>query len=460
MSISREFAKLTLQVKYDRLPPEVTREAKRLILDSLACAVGAFQSEPATICRELALELGGAPEATILGERHRVGCSAAVLANAVMIRYLDYNDSLDVSKGPADLAGTHPSDALPAALAVGERVGASGKELIEAVVVGYEIVGRMADSFATSLEVLGFHHGSIIPYVSAAMAGKLLRLTEEQIVHALGIAGAAAIGLDILDADGEVYNMTKNIANGLLSERGVLAALLARRNFTGPERIIEGNKGFAEVVLRGRENYVSRPERDRFWILDTAMKSIPSELTTHGHLSATAELVQQHKFRPEEIAEICIRTNKRTVVHTGDPVKKFPTNKETADHSSFFLTAIAVVDGKVTPAAYSPRRYADPVIHSLMERVRLEHDPQFDLRIPTASVTISTTDGRTYAKQVDHPKGHPRNRMTDDEIRSKFLECAENLMPESQVDHIVEMVMNLERLENIGTLMPQLIVRA
>ena len=456
MSISRGFAKLSLELTYDRLPAEVTREAKQFIVDSLACAVGAFHSEPGRICRQLAQELGGPPEATILGEKRRVGASAAILANEVMIRYLDYNDSLDIAKGPGDVAGTHPSGAFPAAFAVGERVGASGKQLIEAIVVGYEVMGRMIDAFATGLEVLAFHHGSVIPYGTAAMAGKLLRLSEDQIVHAMGIAGAAAIGLDILDAEGEEYNMTKNIADALLSERGVIGALLAQKNFTGPERVIEGNKGFADAVLRGQKNYVPKPERGRFWILETTMKYVCAEATTQGHLAATSELVREHKLRPEEIVEIWIRSNKRTVFHTGDPAKKFPTNKETADHSSHFLTAVTVVDGKVTPTAYTPAKYADPVIKRLIDKVRLEHGPEFDNIIPAASVTIKTTDGRTVTKRVDQPKGHPQNRMTDDEIRRKFLECADGVMSTGQVDRIIETVMNLERVGDIRTVMPLL----
>jgi len=339
-------------------------------------------------------------------------------------------------------------------------VGASGKDLIAAVVAGYEIVGRMNDSFARSLEVLSFHHGSVIPYASAAMAGMLLGLNEDQIVHAIGIAGATAVGLDVLDADGEVNNMTKNIADGLMAERGVLGALLARRNFTGPDRVIEGHKGFADAVLRGRENYLAKTGHDGFWILASTMKHIPAENTTRGHLSATGYLVQQHRLRPEDIVEVRIHASKRTVVHTGDPVKKFPTNKETADHSSYFLTAVTIVDGKVTPAAYSPQRYADPVIHRLIERIRLEHVPQFDANVLGGRVTIRTSDGRIYEKQVDAPKGAPENRMTDDEIRNKFVECAAGLMPESQVDRIVETVLALEELENITTVMQQLVIEA
>lgn len=458
MSISRDFAKLALDLTYERLPGDVTLEAKRFILDTLACAVGGFNSPAGTMARALAAEMGGPPEATILGEKQRVGCSPAILANAVMVRYLDYNDSLDIVKGTGDVAGTHPSDSFPAAFAVAERVGASGKQLIEAIVVGYEVAGRMIDAFATGLEVLAFHHGSVLPYITAAMTGKLLRLTEEQLVHAMGIAGAAAVGLDILDAEGEEYTMTKNIADAFLSERGLIGVLLARKGFTGPERIIEGNKGFADGLLRGRKNYVAKPDHHRHWVFETTMKYVCAEATCQGHLSATSELVRENKLTPEQVAEIRIRTNKRTVFHTGDPAKKFPTNKETADHSSHFLSAVTVVDGKVTPAAYTTKKYEDPVVRALIDTVHLEHGPEFDGILGAASVTITTTDGRTLTRRIDLPKGHPKNRMTDDDIRRKFLECADGLLPTARVDRVIETVMSLERVDDVRTVMPLLAV--
>ena len=458
MSMSRDLAKVALDVTYDRLPADVTLEAKRFILDTLACAIGGFHSPAGTMTRELAAEMGGPPEATVIGEKQRVGCTPAILANEVMVRYLDYNDSLDIVKGTGDVAGTHPSDALPAAFAVAERVGANGKQLIETVVAGYEVAGRMIDAMVKGLEVLGFHHGSVLPYMTAAMTGKLLRLTDEQIMHAMGIAGAAAIGLDILDAEGEEYVMTKNIADAFLSERGLLGVLLARKGFTGPARIIEGNKGFADAVMRGAKNYVPKPDHERHWIFETTMKYVCAEATCQGHLSATSELVREHKLKPEEIAEIRIRTNKRTVFHTGDPAKKFPANKETADHSSHFLSAVTIVDGKVTPAAYTTARYQDPVIRRLIDTVHLEHGPEFDAILGAARVTITTTDGRTLTRRVDLPKGHQKNRMSDDDIRRKFLECADGVLPTPRVDRVIETVMSLERLADVRTLMPLLAV--
>ena len=210
MSIARELSEAALGFQYDSIPPEVTREMKRFMLDALACAIGAFDSDPCRICRDFARESGG-NEATLIGESSKVSVSSAIIANETMIRYLDFNDVLYFPKSPGKIAGAHPSDAFPAALAVGERQHSSGKEVIEAMVAAYETIGTMTDAFAEGLTPMGFHHGSVMPFAGAVIAGKLIKLNAEQMTHAMGIGASAAVGLAINDAEGEEYNNTKNI---------------------------------------------------------------------------------------------------------------------------------------------------------------------------------------------------------------------------------------------------------
>ena len=460
MSIARELSEAALNIRYDNLPTEVIRETKRLILDALSCAIGAFDAEPCRICREVAREHGGAGVATLIGERDKVSVSQAIIANETMVRYLDFNDVLYFPKSPGKIGGAHPSDALPAALAVGEREHASGKEVIAALVAAYETIGRIVDATAEGITPMGFHHGSVMPFAGAVIAGRLLGLDAGQMTNAMGIGASAAIGLGINDAEGEEYNNTKNIADGLMAERGVFAAYLALRGFTGPERIIEGNKGFAHSLLRGVENYIVKPLPNDYYLMRTKMKFFPTESTNQGHLAATTLLVTEHGLKPDDIAEVVLRMSKRTVVHNGDPVKKYPRNKEGADHSAYFMTALAIVTGGcVVPSSFSDAAYADPVIHGLIEKVQLEHGPEYDAITPAALVTIRTTDGRVLAKRVDHPRGTPENRMSDSELRDKFVECAGERMPSDQIDQVVETCLALDALDDIGGLMPLLAVR-
>ena len=459
MSIALELSEAAVNLTYQNIPAEVAREMKRFILDTLACAIGAYEADPCRICRDVARETSGKEEATLIGEDTKVSVSSAIIANETMIRYLDFNDVLYFPKSPGKIGGAHPSDSLAAALAVGEQRQASGKDIIAAGVAAYETIGRMVDSLAEGLTPMGFHHGSVMPYAGAVIAGKLMGLTAEQMTHAMGIGGSAAVGLAINDAEGEEYNNTKNLADGLMVERGVLGALLAQRGFTGPERIIEGNKGFAHSLLRGVNNYLNKPLPNGFYLMGARTKFYPTESTNQGHLAATSLLVNEHDLTPDDIEDVTLRMSKRTCEHNGDPAKKYPRNKETADHSAYFMTALGIVTrGNVTPSSFNDAAYADPVINMLIEKVKLEHGPEYDPIPPAAQVTVRTKDGRTLVKRVDHPKGNAENRMSDDDLRQKFIACADDRMPLEQIDRVVETCLNLEKLDDIGALMPHLVL--
>lgn len=453
-TVTQQLSAAADAIRYDDLPAEVIDHAKWLIVDAFACAIGAYNSDSAAVARQVAGEMGGPEEATLIGERTRVSCSAAIMANQTMIRYLDYNDVIALPRGPGVLVACHPSGALPVVLAVGERERATGAEVIEALVAGYEVAGRMLDAFPTSLELRGFHHGCVLPYASAAMSAKLLGLDREMSVNAMGIAGSLAVALDILDAEGEDYTMTKNIADGLLAERGVLGAMLARRGFTAPARVVEGNKGLAHVMFGDPSGYRVAAERERYWISDTRIKSLCAEGTTHGGLTGIARIVDREKLEPGDIASIRIRSNKRTVYHTGDPTKKYPANKETADHSAYYLAAMAVLEGRITPRSFSPEKYEDPVVRSLIDKVTLEHGPEYDHNSPSAEVVITTSDGRSLRERVDGSelKGMPQNPMSARDIREKFYECSEGLLSSDRVDRFVDTAMDLDRLADVRAL--------
>jgi 2-methylcitrate dehydratase len=250
--------------------------------------------------------------------------------------------------------------------------------------------------------------------------------------------------------------MTKNLADGMLSERGYVAAQMAKRGLTGPERIIEGHKGFAEVLLGGAHMFAWAAERrGEPWILNTVIKGMCAEATTHGHLQATTSLVREHKLVPDDIASISIRTNQRSVYHTGDPVKKYPRNKETADHSAYFLTAMAVIQGKITPRIYAQANFSDPTVIGLIEKIALVHGPEYDAIGPAAEVTIELRNGSRLVRRVDKDDlvGEPTNRMSDARLRAKFVECTEGIMTPNEVDRIIEQCLSLEKLDRVEDLM-------
>lgn len=460
MSVTESLSETALELKLEQLPADAVAHAKRVFIDSLACMLGGFHSPTGIGCRQAADDMGGPAEATLIGETSRVSARSAIIANQGMLRFLDYNDDIEIPVGTGDIVSAHPSGSLPVAMAVAEMTDASGKQFLEAMIAGYEVIGRMLESFKISLEVRGFHHAAVLSYAGAAMAGKLYGVTREQLVQAMGIAGSVSLSLCILDAEGEEYVMTKNIVDGMCAERGLLGVMLARRGITGPERIIEGNKGFAQVVLGGQDKFELKRGRERPFVLETVTKYICAEATTHGHLTATQAIMAKNKLKADDVERVTIRTNKRTVFHTGDPIKKYPRNKETADHSSYFLAAVTILDGGVSPKSYRPEKYSDPRVRAMIDRIDLVHAPEFDFKIGGAEVQIRTKQGATFSKtiQPEELKGSAESPMDDNDIREKFLICTDGLMTSAQVDRIIETCNRLDKLERFRDLLPLLVL--
>jgi 2-methylcitrate dehydratase len=460
MSATQSLADMALGVRLESLPGEAVKQAKRILIDSLACMLGGFHSPTGIACRQAAHDMGGPAEATLVGEPTRVSARSAVIANQGMLRFLDYNDDIEIPIGTGDIVSAHPSGSLPVAMAAAEMTNASGSQFLEAMIAGYETIGRVLESLKISLEVRGFHHAVVLSYAGAAMSGKLFGLTSSQLVQAMGIAGSVALSLGILDAEGEEYVMTKNIVDGMCAERGLVGAILARRGLTGPERILEGNKGFAQVVLGGADKFVLKPRRDRPFILDTVTKYICAEATTHGHLTATQAIMSANRLRADDVDRVVIRTNARTVFHTGDPIKKYPRNKESADHSSYFLAAMMILEGRISPNTYTPENYSSPTVRAMIDRIDLVHGPEFDFKIGGAEVEIYTKQGELFRKTIwpDELKGSAARPMDDNDIREKFLICTDGLLKSAQVDRIIDCCSSIEKLERFGDLMQMVVI--
>jgi 2-methylcitrate dehydratase len=271
--------------------------------------------------------------------------------------------------------------------------------------------------------------------------------------NAVGIAGSCHAVFGILDTPGERYTMTKNLRFPMMSYGGILAAMLAQRGFTGPPRMIEGHNGFIQVIVSG-EYDISRllDLESKFAIRETCIKSIIADFSSHGHLTATLTLVRKHDIKPEEVAEVRVTTSKRCAEHTGDPVKKYPNDKETADHSSYYLTAIAILDRQIGPDQFSQEKYSDPRVRELIDKVQLKADPSLDRARPSGISEIITTQGKKYRLRVDYPRGHARNPMGDEEIVDKFKSMASKYMSAEHIGRIIDRTFELDNLDGIGKL--------
>ncbi len=454
MGLARELAKYAAAVTCSELPSDVVHQTKRVLLDTLGCAIGGYDSEAREAIEAYIEESGHPAEATVFGSGLRTSALNATLANGAMVRYLDYNDTAFILQGETYRTGYHPSEVIPPILALGERQRLPGREVIAAIVAGYDLSLSFLEAVTgPGMEKKGWNGDTRGAYIIPLVAGKILGLTEDQMENAVGISGSCHAVLGILDTPAEEYTMTKNIRFPTMSYGGIMAALLARKGFTGPATIIEGHDGFAEAIMKGDYD-LSRivPAKDKFSIRETCIKSIIADFSSHGHLTATLKLARENDLRPEDIAEIRITTSKRCAEHTGDPVKKYPKNKETADHSSYYLTAVALIDRQIGPDQFRPEKFQDPRVLELISKVTLQGDPSLDKARPAGISEIITKQGKRFQCRVDHPRGHALNPMTDEEIVEKFKSMAVRHMKAARMDQLIETAFNLDTLDDIGKL--------
>jgi 2-methylcitrate dehydratase len=472
--LAERLADYVHQFSYRDLPQAVVHEAKRRVLDSLGCALGAWRAEPCRIARRMAESVKVPAGSTLWGTDRKTTPDLAAFANGAMVRYLDFNDTY-LSKEPA-----HPSDNLSAVLAVGEVVGASGKQVIEALVLAYELHCRLCD--AAALRPRGWDHVTYGPFTTAAAAAKLFKLPAARTAQAINLAGVANIALRQTRV-GDL-SMWKACAFSNAARNGVFAAMLAQQGMTGPSPIFEGEKGFMNLIsgpfelpALGGEQSEGRADpalqgqeggRTPFKILDTYIKHYPVEYHAQTAVEAAValreELLEAEGSRTlADIAEVEIGSYDVAIEIIGrDPEKWRPRTRETADHSFPYCVAVALLDGTVSLASFERKRLDDPAVRTLMQKIRVVPQPAFAGRYPESMptrVTVKTASGKEYVKQVDDPLGHPRNPMSDRHVEEKFLGLAAKPLGQTRARKVIELIWRLDRVEDIGVLMPLLRIR-
>jgi 2-methylcitrate dehydratase len=449
-TLAQQIADYSIALKFEDLSPAVVHEVKRRVIDSIGCALGAWNDEPGRIARRVALGFSAESGSTLIGTAHRSPPDWAAFANGTIVRYLDYNDTY-LSKEPA-----HPSDNIPAALATAESAGTSGRELIVAIALAYEIQCRLCD--AASLRAIGWDHVTYGAFSTAAAAGRLMKLDAGQIRHALGIAGVACAALRQTRV-GELSHW-KGCAFANAARHGVFAAMLAGAGMTGPAPIFEGAMGFEKLVsgplaLRGP----IMGESDELMILRTSIKCWPVEY--HAQSAVEAALAVREKIDdPDRIKSVLVQSHDAAVDIIGsEPEKWRPTTRETADHSLPYIVGAALIDGEVTLKQFAPQRIADGKLIEFLQRIKVERHAELSAIYPGAVgniVAIRLDDGRTLSHRVDHPCGHARNRMSDQLVEAKFRLLSEGMLSPGQADAVLEWVRGLDTHANVDGLFPLL----
>lgn len=439
---TRRLAEYVAGMAYQRLPAATVQAAKRHLLDSMACLLGGYDSEPAAIARRMAAAASGEPPARVLGSGARTSMEMATFANAAALRYLDYNDTY-VSVGSG-----HPSDMIPACLAVADGLQADGKRTLLAIVAAYEMFAALADQ--VPLRARGWDQGVFAVLGAAAGAGSLLGLPAAQMGDALAIAISANVPTRQTRA-GELA-MWKGCATAAAARAGVFAALLAKEGMTGPTAAFEGFNGVWELVTGKFALGRLGGEDASYGIERTNMKFFPSEYHSQAPLWMAVNL--RSRVRLDEIAAIRVQTYHIAYSEIGsEPEKWNPQTRETADHSLPYLLALALMDGRIGHDSFGEQRMQDPATRALMQKIAIAENPEFTRRFPrelTTEIVIETRSGERLTETASYPRGHVENRMTDGEIEQKFAQQADRGMAPAARDRLLAALWDIDRAARIG----------
>ena len=452
-TVSQKMAAFAVDLKYEDLPRDVVETTKRFLFDSLGCAFGGYRVEDARIALSVLKELGGNPEARIIGSGEQTSAVQASLANSLMIRAMDYND-IYWKQDPS-----HPSDLIPAVLAAAEKYDKSGRDVILGIVLAYEFEMRLCEFAIPGIRERKWHHATLTQFASPIAAGKMMDLTVEQMTNAIGISGSHNFTPGAVTAG--KLTMMKNTVDPLAVQSGVFAAELARKGYQGPEAIFEGKEGFVDTF--GGEfdlDVLTKGLGESFRILQCSMKAFPTEALTHSPITAALDLVHEQKIHPEEVKRVVVHTIERAKDILADPSKYKPTTKETADHSLPYVIAAAIVDGKVTPEQFEPEKLKDPKIWDLLPKIEVIADAELEAVFPelkASVVEIETTDGRKLSRRVDYPKGDYRSPMSREELEVKFTSLANPIFSEHKQRTIADAIWHLEEFASTREFMGLLV---
>ena len=243
----------------------------------------------------------------------------------------------------------------------------------------------------------------------------------------------------------------------MATQSGVLAALLAEKGYTGPEHVIDGKEGLTHVFKPDwKLNLLTDGLGETWRITQCGMKAFPTEALTHTAISAVLDLVKSNDLHPDNVQKVQIRSLARAADILSDPSKYDPRSKETADHSLPYVIAAALVDRQVTPAQFTMAKIMDPKIREQLQKVEVVADPEIEKVFPALQrviVHIDTRDGRSFNKQLDFPKGDPRNPLTDADIEEKFAALAHGVLTSAAQQRIQDAVWNLEHVDSVAELM-------
>jgi 2-methylcitrate dehydratase PrpD len=468
-----EIARFVIQTRFDDLPPKVIQETKRMLLDSIGCAIAGLFTDKGRCSIQVAYRMAAAPaEATIWGTKDKVSCAAAAFANGELINALDMD-------GLMFPAGHVPPLVTSAPLAIAESKESSGKDIITALAIAYELSVRIAGALSEwrsfipegpdkgKMKVPDIHGTGASIFGGTAAAGKLVKLNEQKISHALGIAGHICPVPSMAKWYYTAPNpMTKYISGGWVSQAEITAVLLAEAGYIGDTTVLDGEYGFWRYY--GSEKWtpevITKKLGDKWRFPSRAIyKSYPCCRAMHGGLDCLISILENNSLQPQEIDRITIYIDPLVTLPAWR-VKELQSHVDTQFCSAYPFAA-AAFRLKIGAEWQEPANYKNPKILDFMKKISVEAHPDYgkalteDPRSPLSKVEVITRGGQKYVEEKNWKKGNPwpdQARMTDQELREKFRNNVSRILSPDKIDKAVEHLFNLEKLASITELITQL----
>ena len=454
MNLAGQLADYVHSINYEDVPENVVHETKKRIVDSLGCAMGAFNAVPVRISRKVAEAARDSQGSTLFGTRKKTAPDLAAFVNGIMVRYFDYNDTY-LSKEPA-----HPSDNIGPCFSVAESERVTGRDLLLSIILAYEIQCRLCD--AADIRHRGWDHVCYGLASTALAASKLMDLDSEKMTQAANLALNSHITMRQVRA-GEL-SMWKGCSFANAARNGVFSALLAGQGMTGPSPIFEGEMGFFKQVSGPFEMNIDDfgGKNGSFKIAETYLKFFPAEI--HSQTSIWAALEARKEIeKPEDIVSVEIASHEAGYTILGkDPEKWNPLTKETADHSLPYIVGMALLEGKIDNSTYSEKKFRDPKILDFLKKITVVEDKALSSVYPEAvanRVTVKLSSGKAVSKQVDYHKGHPKNPMSDQDVEHKFLRLTSRILDKNRARRILDSAWNLEKVKDVSKVVSMLALR-
>jgi 2-methylcitrate dehydratase len=450
-------------LRVDDFPARAIEQAKLVLLDTIGCGLAARDDESACAVLATLGALGGKPQCTVLGQAGKMSAPNAVLANGTLIRVLDLNDYVIGAHPVSGARGGHPSDNIPVALAAAELAGASGRALLAAILIGYEIYGRGKALMRPDSQWDGI---SISGLAAPAMAGRLLGLDAAKLAHAIAL-GAARAPTPVAVREGAI-SAAKSIANALIAQSGMQAALLAAAGVTGPLDLFEAERGLKAVFAHAPESaadILDAPPPAETFISRVAIKAYPCFAGGQSAVAAALALHRQIGAGVGSVASIRATFADLPIVRRqlADPGRIAPASREAADHSLHFLIAVSLIDGTFGLNQFAGERWNDPKVRALMARLDMATDADLAGRASGAypcALHATGRDGRHHAVEVLAPPGFSPDGPNAKTVLEKFARITADLIAPAARERIVEAVMTLDRAATCERLMRAVAPRA